>query len=171
VRKTYTRAEAKGLIQALDRQLREAAQLSAAAQKEAARQSFVAYQQFREKVGEFKALCILVESRLKNLGDPKRDDLQAEYERIDTLMLALLVKASLKFFFVLSANTVLPLGAREIFVSELRSLYEANEKLRSPKFEGKLDKNILQDVETAEAILEEIIDKAPSLLQFGGNGP
>jgi hypothetical protein len=170
VRKTYSRGEAANLIQALDRQLREAVKLSTIAQNEAARQSFVAYQQFREKVGEFKALCILVESRLKNLSDPGAGDLRAEYERIDTLMLALLVKASMKFFFVLSANTVLPLGAREIFISELRSLYEANEKLRSAKYEGRLDPGIVNDIETAEMILEEIIDKAPSLLQFGGAG-
>lgn len=168
MRKTYSRGEAIGLLQALERQLREAAQLSAVAQKEAAKQSFIAYQQFRDKVGEFKALCILVESRLRNLGEGRKDDLQAEYERLDTLMLALLVKASMRFFFVLSANTVLPLGAREIFIAELRSLYEANEKLRSPRYEGRLDASIRHDLETAEAILEEIIDKAPSLLQFGG---
>ncbi|WP_328702888.1 hypothetical protein [Arenibaculum pallidiluteum] len=168
MRRTYSRSEAVGLLQALERQLREAAQLSAVAQKEAARQSFIAYQQFRDKVGEFKALCILVESRIRNLAEGRKDDLQAEYERLDTLMLALLVKASMKFFFVLSANTVLPLGAREIFISELRSLYDAHEKLRNPNLQERLDANIRNDLETAEAILEEIIDKAPSLLQFSG---
>ncbi|MDR3517821.1 MAG: hypothetical protein P4M00_18620 [Azospirillaceae bacterium] len=152
---------------ALERQAREAAKLAAVAQQDASRNSFLAYREFRDKIGEFKALVILIEGRLKNIVDGKADDLQQQFERLDTLMMALLVRASMKFFFVLSANTVLPLGAREIFVAELRSLYEAHEKLSRPAYVGRLDASLESDLQTAEAILEEIIDKAPSLLQFG----
>ena len=166
--RTYTRKEVEGLLQALDRQGQEAAALSAKAQKDAARDSFGTYRLFRDKVGEFKALCILIEMRLKNLADHRSEDLRQEYERLDTTMVTLLVKASMRFFFVLSANTVLPLGAREIFISELRSLYEAHEKLCGPRYEGRLDEAVLNDLQTAEAILEEIIHKAPGLLMFGG---
>jgi hypothetical protein len=167
--RTYTRKEVEDLLKALERQAREAAGLAGQVQQEAARQSFASYRVFRDKVGEFKALCILIETRLRNVSDGRSDDLRREFERLDVLMLALLVKASMRFFFVLSANTVLPMGAREIFVSELRSLYEAHEKLRRPEYEGKLGNSILSDLETAEAILEEIIHKAPGLLQFGGD--
>jgi hypothetical protein len=86
---------------------------------------------------------------------------------MDILMLGLLIKASMRFFFVLSANTILPLGAREIFIAELHSLYEAREKLRRPDYVSRLSEGLANDLDTAEAILEEIIDKAPGLLKFG----
>ena len=59
-------------------------------------------------------------------------------------------------------------GAREIFIAELHSLYEAREKLRRPDYLSRLNSGLATDLDTAEAILEEIIDKAPGLLQFGG---
>lgn len=85
---------------------------------------------------------------------------------LDTQMLGLLVKASMRFFFMLSAKTTLPLGAREIFLTELRSLHEAAEKLRRPEFETRLDAGLRKELETAELILEEIIHKAPAMLSF-----
>jgi len=166
--RTYTRKEVENLLRALERQAREAATLAGDAQREASRHSFGAYRQFRDKVGEFKALVILIEGRLKHLADSRADDLKAEFERLDGLMLALLVKASLRFFFVLSANPILPLGAREIFIAELHCLHDAHEKLRRPEYAGRFDNSVTTDLDMAEAILDEIIDKAPSLLQFDG---
>lgn len=166
-KRSYTRQEVKELLAALERQVREAAKLAAEAEHEASKHSFAAYRAFREKVGEFQALVILIEGRLRNMVDSRSEDLKVEFERLDALMLHLLIKASMRFFFVLSANPILPLGAREIFMSELRSLHEAREKLRRPSFEGKHTVDLERDLETAELILEEIIDKAPSLLQFG----
>ena len=69
---------------------------------------------------------------------------------------------------MLSANPILPMGAREIFVAELRSLHDAAEKLKRPNYAGKLGPDLDRDLETASLILEEIIDKAPSLLNFRG---
>ena len=160
-KRQYTRAEVKELLGALERQCRDASKLAALAEKEASKHSFGAYREFRDKVGEFQALVILIEQRLRNLVDNRSDDLRDQFERLD-----LLVRASMRFFFVLSANSVLPMGAREIFVSELRSLHDASEKLQRPGYAGKLGPEMERDLETASMILEEIIDKAPSLLSF-----
>lgn len=166
-KRTYTPQEVKSLLAALERQAREAAKLASEAEHEASKHSFGAYRAFREKVGEFQALVILIEGRLRNLVDMnKAEGLRSEFERLDTLMLSLLVRASMRFFFVLSANPILPLGAREIFVAELRSLHDAHEKLRRPDYAGRLGPDLERDLETAAMILEEIIDKAPSLLHF-----
>jgi hypothetical protein len=167
-KRQYTRAEVKELLGALERQCRDASKLAALAEKEASKHSFGAYREFRDKVGEFQALVILIEQRLRNLVDNRSDDLRDQFERLDMVMLALLVRASMRFFFVLSANSVLPMGAREIFVSELRSLHDASEKLQRPGYAGKLGPEMERDLETASMILEEIIDKAPSLLSFNG---
>ncbi|MDE1148077.1 MAG: hypothetical protein PW843_15865 [Azospirillaceae bacterium] len=166
VKRVYTRKEVAGLLEALERQARESTSLAKQAEAAAARDSFEAYNAFRNKVGEFRALCILVEGRLRSLETGSADEVRERYAQLDTLMLSLLVRASMRFFFVLSAKTVLPLGAREIFVTELRSLYDASEKLRQPEYANRLNESIRTELETAEAILEEIIDKAPSMLQF-----
>lgn len=166
--KKYTRKQVQELLGALERQVREAVKLAATAEKEASKHSFAAYRGFRDKVGEFQALVILIESRLKNIADDRSEDLRQEFERLDTFMLSVLVRSSMRFFFVLSANPILPLGAREVFMSELRSLHDANEKLRRPNYAGMLSPDLERDLETASLILEEIIEKAPALLQFGG---
>lgn len=167
-KRQYSRAEVKELLSALERQCREAAKLAQQAEHEASKHSFGAYREFRDKVGEFQALVILIEQRLRNLADGRSDDLREQFERLDKVMLALLVRASMRFFFVLSANPILPMGAREIFMAELRSLHDAHEKLRRPNYAGKLGTDLERDLETASMILEEIIDKAPSLLNFKG---
>lgn len=169
--RTYTRREVKQLLAALERQVREAMKLAKAAEIDAGKESFNSYRAFRDKVGEFQALVILIENRLKNLMDSRVEDLQQEFERLDTLMLSILVRASMRFFFVLSAKTALPLGAREIFVSELHSLHDAHKKLKSPHYAGKLDERVEQDLNTASEILEEIIEKAPGLLNFNAPLP
>lgn len=166
MKRTYTRKEIQDLLGALERQARDAIRLAKLAEEEAAKDSFQAYNEFRNKVGEFRALCILIETRLRSVEAVRVDDLREEYARLDTLMLGLLVRASMRFFFVLSAKTMLPVGARDIFVAELHSLYDAAEKLRRPEYQNVMGEKLKGDLDTAEMILEEIIDKAPSLLQF-----
>jgi len=167
-KRTYTRAEVKELLSALERQCREAMALAKTAESDASKHSFGAYRAFRDKVGEFQALVILIEGRLRNVAGSRVDDLRAEFERLDALMLSVLVRASMRFFFVLSANPILPMGAREIFVSELRSLHDAHEKLRRPNYADKIVADLERDLDTASLILEEIIDKAPGMLNFTG---
>lgn len=165
-KRQYSRKEVKELLSALERQCREAAKLAHLAEHEASKHSFSAYREFRDKVGEFQALVILIEQRLANLVDNRSEDLRDQFEKLDRVMLAVLVRASMRFFFVLSANAILPMGAREIFVSELRSLHDAHVKLQRPNYAGKLGGELERDLETASLILEEIIDKAPSMLNF-----
>lgn len=166
MKRTYTRKEVQDLIGALEKQAREAARLAKLAEDEAKKDSFQTYNEFRNKVGEFRALCILIEGRLKSVEAARVDDLREEYARLDTLMLGLLVRASMRFFFVLSAKTMLPVGARDIFISELRSLHDAAEKLKRPEYAAKMGEKLKGDLDTAEMILDEIIDKAPGMLQF-----
>ena len=168
VRRTYTREQVKELLAALERQCREAMALAKTAEADASKHSFGAYRAFRDKVGEFQALVILIEGRLKSVADGRIDDLRSEFERLDSLMLSVLVRASMRFFFVLSANPILPMGAREIFVSELRSLHDAAEKLKNPNYANKMLPDLERDLDTASLILEEIIDKAPGMLNFTG---
>ena len=81
--------------------------------------------------------------------------------------LTLSIKAAFNIFFALSAFPNLPVGVREVFTQELRHLNDAKTELRSPLHAGKLATDLEQDLETAELILNEVIDKAPSLVDFG----
>ena len=67
----------------------------------------------------------------------------------------------------MSAKENLPLGAREMFQSELRTLFEAERMISDPRYISQLDESARDDLETAKSILEEIIEKAPALLNFG----
>lgn len=165
-KRAYKRDDVERLLKALDDQIRAASRLAGEAQREASRHSFEPYRTFREKVSESQTLMILIENRLGNLEDGASSNLAEAYERLEGTMMALLIRASLRFFFLLSANPILPLGAREIFMEELQTLHGAAKRLREPRFEGKLSTDIQNDLETASEILEEIIDKAPSLLKF-----
>jgi hypothetical protein len=58
------------------------------------------------------------------------------------------------------------LGAKEIFLRELRSLYALKNALSQEPYASQLGAETAPDVELAEKILREIIDKAPALLEL-----
>ncbi|HYD99132.1 MAG TPA: hypothetical protein VEH84_07095 [Alphaproteobacteria bacterium] len=163
----YTREEAKEFIAALERQAREIIRISAMAEAQATKHSYDMYNEFRTKVSEFETFSIIIESRLRMLGTRHNDELQQQFEALSMLMLNHLIKTSIKFFFVLSASPSLPLGARDIFVEELRRIHMARERLNSPRFSSQLSDEMRHNLDLAEDILNEIIDKAPGLLNFG----
>jgi hypothetical protein len=82
------------------------------------------------------------------------------------LMLKLMIRASMDFFFALSAIPILPFGTRECFAHELRSMSVAHQRLRAPEHDGRLPPDLAQDLEVSEEILAEIMHKAPALLSF-----
>jgi hypothetical protein len=81
--------------------------------------------------------------------------------------LTLSIEAAFNIFFALSAFSNLPIGVREVFTQELRHLNDAKTELRSPAHAGKLAADLEQNLETAEMILNEVIAKAPALVDFG----
>ena len=81
----------------------------------------------------------------------------------------MLIKASLSFFYTMSAKSVLPLGSREVFEIELKTLYDAEAMLSDPRYEGELDDEAKEDLDLAKDLLGEILAHAPSLLDFSGD--
>lgn len=164
----YSPQDVTRLLSALERQAKEALSLAKQAEQDASKHSYEMYYNFRSKVQEFETCAIIVEERLKNMTSSRKASLENQFNRLNALMLGIVVRASLQFFYVLSANTHLPMGAREIFLSELRHLYAAKNKLKNPLYQSYLDEETAENLETAEEILTEIIDRAPSLLQLEG---
>ena len=67
---------------------------------------------------------------------------------------------------VVASAKELPLGAKDLFLRELRAIYTLKNSLSSPPFDGDLPAETAHDVELAEKILREIIERAPALLDL-----
>jgi hypothetical protein len=124
------------------------------------------YAQFRAKSGEIYTLSIIVRPRVENMEGGVEKALSDRYGRAIVEAQRITIQASLKFMEVLSKLEALPLGAREIFTGELRSLYDSRERLRDPKLAEFLDAALEKKIGVAEAVLTAIIEKAPQLLTF-----
>jgi hypothetical protein len=67
----------------------------------------------------------------------------------------------------LAQKNELPLGSKDIFLGELRSIYRVKNLLELDRFKNRISSRAGKDIETAEEILSVIIERAPSLLQLG----
>src|ERR671910_2168579 len=124
-----SRREIATMLVALEKQAREAAHLAEKAHRYASRDSYAGYFQFRAKVDEFQALIALIEERLTRLEDEHTVELTARFRQLDTVMLVMLVRTSTRFYGMLKENVALPLGARELFLPELRTLSDMRDRL------------------------------------------
>jgi len=124
------------------------------------------YAQFRSKSGEVYTLSIVVKSRVDHLDSGPDKGLNQRFDQAIVEAQRIIIQASLKFMEVLSKLEALPLGAREIFTGELRSLYDARERLRDARLAPFIDETLGKKIDTAEAVLNTIIEKAPQLMSF-----
>jgi hypothetical protein len=124
------------------------------------------YAQFRAKSGEIYTLSIIVRPRVENMEGGVDKELSDRYNHAIVDAQRITIRASLRFMDVLSKLEALPLGAREIFTGELRSLYDARERLRDPRLAAFVDEALEKKIGIAEAVLTTIIEKAPQLLSF-----
>ena len=155
------------LVQALKRLWTEAAALAEHAYIAIQQHSFEPYWTFRAKINEHAALVAVIRGRVQQLTDLRSRQagiVAAAVDREEQEILILTVKACLKFCFALSANPWLPIGARETFIHEIDALNQARAVLE--KTPDKVPPGLLDDLDTARMILEEIIDKSPSLDNF-----
>lgn len=155
------------LLVALERLTEQAKDKAREARVGVERHTFAPYHAYRAAIAEYEALVSVIEGRLEGMPagivSKTREKLAASRRRALTLS----IKAAFNIFFALSAFSSLPIGVREVFNQELRHLNDAKTELRSPLHAGKLAADLEQDLETAEMILNEVIEKAPSLVDFG----
>jgi hypothetical protein len=166
LRKTVPASMAE-LLDALKRLWAEAAALAENAYLAIQQHSFEPYWTFRAKINEHAALVAVIRGRIQKLHDvrSRQADIAGKaVDREEQEILILTVKACLKFCFALSANPWLPIGARETFIHEIDQLNQARAVLE--KAPDTLPTGLLDDLDTAKMILEEIIDKSPSLVSF-----
>jgi hypothetical protein len=159
--------EAERFLEALDDKIRALDGAIAVAKTGVARSSFAAYKQFADASADFDGFCILIEYRIKKVEPgPARAALESRLltERVNAM--SRMLKASIELIGALAGQRVFPLGAKDVFLRELRSLYGLKNTLAREPFASHLPAETGHDVELAEKILREIIDKAPALLDL-----
>ncbi|MEQ8392205.1 MAG: hypothetical protein RIB30_14535 [Thalassospira sp.] len=162
------RNEVEEFLSRLELRARKLVALANELEKRAENSDITGYRPFREEVDNFKALSLVIMERLNKLEKhPKKEELEEQFHKLQVVMLKIVIKTSLKFFHVMSGKENLPLGAREMFQSELRTLYEAERMISDPRYISQLDGTARDDLDRAKSILQEIIEKAPALLNFG----
>ncbi len=164
--KTYRRAEVEELLLALERNANAVVAAAKTAASDARHDKFEGYTLFRERCDDFDTLAILIEHRLKHIAGGKADDLEQKFSELKVFMLTSTLKTSLHFLRVLSERDALPLGSRDIFLRELRTLHGTQTKMSGTDYAERLDPRTVADMKMAEEILGLILDRAPALLDL-----
>ncbi len=162
----YRREDAKALLNAIERQAREAMQLATRAQRDMKDNRFASFLDFRKKVEEVRALVALTDERFNNMSTIRIDDLRVEFERMDILLTRVLIQSMHTYFTSMPENQLLPIGARELFEPELRNIEEVRQKLTSPSFAGKVEPEVLAQLDETAARIRKVCQRAPALPDF-----
>ncbi len=128
---------------------------------------FDEYRHFRDAVSECLSFLIIIERHLTNVEEPKRTALHEKFDELTVAVWSILLEGALKYLGILATKEFLPIGTKYIFVEELRTLYDADKVLKNEKYEALVSGTVLKRRTSAERILNEVIDRAPRLLQFG----
>jgi hypothetical protein len=168
--KTYNRKEVQDLLLALERSASDTIVVAREASTGAQKGRYDTYTRFREKCDDFNTLSILIEYRLKNIAGGQASDLEDKFNDLSAFMLSATLQTSLFLLRILAETETLPLGSRDIFTSELRSLHGVRQRIQDAKYAPKLTDRTLGDIKVAEEILEMIIERAPALLNLGPPG-
>jgi hypothetical protein len=155
------------LLVALERLTEQAKERAREARAGVEKHTFASYHAYRAAIAEYEALVSVIEGRLEGQPAPLVTRTKERLAASRRKALTLSIKAAFNIFFALSAFSSLPIGVREVFAQELRHLNDAKTELRSPIHAGKLAADLEEALATAELILNEVIGKAPSLVDFG----
>ena len=103
------------------------------------------------------------------MEDEHTAELTARFRQLDTVMLVMLVRTSTRFYGMLKENVALPLGARELFLPELRTLSDIRDRLmEEPEHAERMIPGVAMALENAASVtVEALIERAPSLPDFG----
>jgi len=128
---------------------------------------FMDYARTRNLTSECMAFMIVIERRIDALPEERRTRHQDRFVSQTADLWGTLLDCSLTFLRAVAEEEHLPLGSREVFLREIKTLHDAHGTLAHDRFKGLLADDILTKQRQAEKILNEIIDRAPRLLDLG----
>jgi hypothetical protein len=155
------------LIDALDRICSELGTMADVAEREATRHAYELYFQFRRKLRDADTLSELIEERLGNLEEGRSSELDDSLLQIMTQIVIFQSRALVKFAYVLSANTFLPLGSQDLFEHDIQRLEKIRRRVESYSLTDEAGRTAVDNLAIAFDILTEMAGKAPSILNLG----
>lgn len=130
------------------------------------RSRYADFMRCRDVAAECWAFSIVIERRIDLYHGPERAVLQAQFDRLTVTIWSVLLETSLRFLEALAVEDHLPLGSREIFIREIKTLYDSRKFLENPRYSGLVDADTHRRQDQATRILETIVERAPALLEF-----
>jgi len=128
---------------------------------------FTDYARTRNLTSECLAFLIVIDRRIDALPDHMQAEPRRIFESHTITLWGTLLECSLAFLRTIADQTHLPLGSREVFVREIKTLHDAHAILSQDRFVGKVPESTMDKQKQAERILNEVIDRAPRLLDLG----
>jgi hypothetical protein len=129
---------------------------------------FIDYARTRNLTSECMAFMLVIGRRIDALPETVAIPLRDVFRRHTVAMWSTLLDCSLTFMRAIAEEEHLPLGSREVFLREIKTLHDAHTTLSDPEFAGLVSEDTLSKQGQAEKILSEIIERAPRLLDLGG---
>jgi hypothetical protein len=128
---------------------------------------FMDYARTRNLTSECMAFMIVIDRRIEGVPEDMRAPYRKAFNEQTILLWSTLLECSLTFLHSIAREEYLPLGSREVFLREIKTLHDAHGTLSQDRFADLLPDDILSRQRQAEKILNEIIDRAPRLLDLG----
>lgn len=119
------------------------------------------------RFNEFINFSRMVNERLQENHTDRAYELNEEFHKLHTLAMRSFVQMSIRFCFLISAKSHLPIGSRELVQSELALMTKAKIALENSKIPQHMMDEIMPLVDLAEEILTEVRLRAPSLVELG----
>ncbi|WP_041794296.1 hypothetical protein [Pararhodospirillum photometricum] len=120
----------------------------------------------RSLTSECLAFSIVIERRIDQLPEPRQSRVRDRFDTLTVRIWATLLEGSLTFLKAIAREEHLPLGSREVFLHEIKTLYDAYNTLNQERYVGKVEEETLRKCKSAEKILHKIIERAPRLLDL-----
>ena len=165
--RTFLTDDVVTLVDALDRIADDLATMTGVAEREATRHAYVLYYRFRRKLRDADTLSAILEERLNHLQEGRSAGLDDRKKEIMARLMTFEARGLLKFTYVLSANTFLPIGSKEIFSYDLQRLAPIKDRLENCSFTDDSGEEALANLAIVRDILTEMAQKAPSIDNFG----
>ncbi len=154
------------LIDALDRICGELGTMADVAEREATRHAYELYFRFRRKLRDADTLTELIEERLENLEEGRSAELDNALVKVMTQIIVFQSRGLVKFTYVLSANTFLPLGSQDLFTHDMERLQKIILRAEKYALTDEAGDNAISNLATAFDILTEMAGKAPGILNL-----
>ena len=127
---------------------------------------FDQYHKFRNVSGECLSFMVIIERHLSNCDESRVDKLQDRLDSLTVAVWSVMLTGSLGFLEAIASKDRLPIGTRDIFIHELKTMSDAEKTLNDGQYEGHLSESVKNKRETATRILNDVIDRAPGLLNL-----